>query len=66
MHEFNKLVRNRKATLLKFPGASSRQLLHYMDVHLEGNKVDIFMFPHHVAVNDLLNAWNYNKNRNNM
>ena len=36
MNEFNGLIENRKAKMLNFPGASSRQLLHYTDIHLEG------------------------------
>ena len=36
MNNFNKLIKNRKAKMLNFPGASSRQLLHYLDIHLEG------------------------------
>ena len=40
MNEFNGLIKNRKAKMLNFPGASSRQLLHYMDIHLEGIQVD--------------------------
>ena len=32
MNEFNESIKNRKAKMLNFPGASSRQLLHYMDI----------------------------------
>ena len=39
IYDFNKLIKNRKAKMLNFPGASSRQL-HYMDIHLEGIQVD--------------------------
>ena len=34
MYGFNKSIKNRKAKMLNFPGASSRQLLHYMDIHV--------------------------------
>ena len=39
--------------MLNFPGASSRQLQHYMDIHLEGIQVDTVVI--HIGVNDLLN-----------
>ena len=35
MYDFNNLIKSRKVKMLNFPGASSRQLLHYMDIHLE-------------------------------
>ena len=56
MNEFNGLIKNRKAKMLNFPGASSRQLLHYMDIHLEGIQVDTVVI--HIGVNDLLNYSN--------
>ena len=49
MNDFNKLIKNRKAKTLNFPGASSRQLLHYMDIHLEGIQVDTVKI--HIGVN---------------
>ena len=51
MNDFNKLIKNRKAKMLNFPGALLRQLLHYVDVHLKGIKVDTVVI--HIAVNDL-------------
>ena len=39
-YDFNKLIKNRKGKILNFPGALSRQLLVYMDIHLEGIQVD--------------------------
>ena len=56
MNEINGLIKNRKAKMLNFPGASSRQLLHYMDIHLEGIQVDTVVI--HIGVNDLLNYIN--------
>ena len=53
MYDFNKLIKNRKAKMLIFPGVSSRQLLHYMDIHLEGIQVDTVVI--HIGANDLLN-----------
>ena len=35
MYEFNRFIKNSKATMFIFPGASSHQMLHYLDVHLE-------------------------------
>ena len=42
--------------MLNFPGASPRQLLHYMNIHLDGIQVDMVVF--HIGVNDLLNYSN--------
>ena len=59
MYDFNKLIKNRKAKMLNFPGASSRQLLHYMDIYLEGIQVDTVVI--HIGVNDLLNYSNQSR-----
>ena len=59
MYGFNKSIKNRKAKMLNFPGASSRQLLHYMDIHLEGIQVDTVVI--HIGVNDLLNYSNQSR-----
>ena len=59
MCDFNKSIKNRKAKMLNFPGASSRQLLHYMDIHLEGIQVDTVVI--HIGVNDLLNYNNQSR-----
>ena len=45
--------------MLNFPGASSRQLLHYMDIHLERIQVDTAVI--HIGVNDLLNYSNQSR-----
>ena len=55
MHEFNSLLRNRKAKMLNFPGPSSKQMLHYIDIHLEDKYVDTVLL--HVGVNGLLNDY---------
>ena len=39
--------------MFNFPRVSLRELLHYMEVHLEGNKVDTVVI--HIGVNELLN-----------
>ena len=53
MYDLNKLMKNRKSKTINFSGASSRQLLQYMDVHLEGIQVVAGII--HVGVNNLLN-----------
>ena len=58
-NEFNGLIKNRKAKMLNFPGASSRQLLHYMDILLEGIQVDTVVI--HIGVYDLLNYSNQSR-----
>ena len=57
MYDFN--FKNRKYKMLNFPGASSRQLLHYMDIHLEGIQFDTAGI--HIRVNDLLNYNNQSR-----
>ena len=54
MYQFNKcLVNNNRAQLISFPGASSKSLLHYLDVHLEDKNINTVIL--HIGVNDLLN-----------
>ena len=53
VHEFNSVLRNRKAKMLNFHGSSSKQMLHYIDIHLEDKSVDTALL--HVGLNDLLN-----------
>ena len=53
MYEFNSLLRNRKAKMLNFPGSSSKQMLHYIDVLLKDKFIDTVLL--HVGVNDILN-----------
>ena len=52
MRDFNKFVRVEKAKLQCFPGATSNQLLHYLDVNLQDNNTESLML--HVRVNDVL------------
>ena len=60
MHKFNRLIKNRQAEMFSFPGASSHQLLHYLDVHLRDQSTDIVII--HVGINNLLT----NSNRSSM
>ena len=52
MYDFDELIKNRKAKMLNFSCASSRKLLHYMHILLEGIQVDTIAI--HIGVNDLL------------
>ena len=40
--------------MLNFPGTSSGEMLHYIDVHLKEKLIDTAIV--HVGVNDLLNG----------
>ena len=54
MYQFNRTLRNRRAKMLNFPGSSSYEILHYIDVHLKEKLTDTVIV--HVGVNDLLNG----------
>ena len=54
IYQLNKrLHNNNKAQLISFPGASTKRLLHYLDVHLEDKNTETVIL--HIGVNDLLN-----------
>ena len=52
MHKFIRLIKNRKAKMFNFPGASPHQLLHCLDVHLKDKSIDTVII--HIGINDLL------------
>ena len=52
MYEFNRFIKNSKAKMFNFPGASSHQMLHYLDVHLEDRQINTVVI--HVGINDSL------------
>ena len=52
MQKFNHLIKNLQAKMFNFPGASSHQLLHYLDVHLKEKYIDTVII--HIEINDLL------------
>ena len=52
MYEFNRFIKNGKATMFNFLEASSRQMLHYLGVHLEGRQINTVLI--HVEINDIL------------
>ena len=54
MYQFNRALRNRRAKVLNFQGASSNEILHYIDVHLKEKLIDTVII--HVGVHDLLNG----------
>ena len=39
--------------MLRFPGSSSKQMLYYIDTHLEDKSIDTVLL--HIGVNELLN-----------
>ena len=51
IRQLNQFVKSRNARIHSFPGANSKQLLHYLDVNLD-NKTDTIIL--HIGVNDLL------------
>ena len=52
MHKFYRLIKNRKAIIFNFPGASSHQSLHYLDVHLKDKSINTVII--YIGINDLL------------
>ena len=52
MYEFNRLIKNSKATMFDFPGAPSHQMLHYLDAQLEHRQINTVVI--HVGINDIL------------
>ena len=54
IYQFNRTFRNRRAKILNFSGASSNEILHYIDVQLKEKLIDTVIV--HVRVNDLFNG----------
>ena len=52
MYESNRFIKNDKATMFNFPGGSSHQMLHYLNVHLEGTQINTVAI--HIGINDIL------------
>ena len=57
--ELNSFIKNGKTKIESFPGARSKEILHYLDVHLANSSADAVML--HVGVNDLLEDNNNKK-----
>ena len=51
-YEFNRFIKNSKATMFNFPGTSSHQMLHYLDVQLKDRQINTVAV--HVGINDIL------------
>ena len=52
IRELNSFIKNGKTKRVSFPGATSKESLHYLDVHLTNSSADAVIL--HVGVNDLL------------
>ena len=52
IYEFNRFIKNSKAKMFNFPGASSHQRLHDLDVHLEDRQINAVFI--HFGINDIL------------
>ena len=52
MYELSRFIKNSKPKMFSFPVASSHQILHYLNVHLEDRK--IYTVVIHVEINDIL------------
>lgn len=52
MKEFSSLLKNGKLRMLNLPGFLSKQILNYINVHLEHNSFDTVLL--HPDMNDLL------------
>ena len=52
IRELNSFIKNGKTKMVSFPGATSKEILHYLDVHLTNAPADAIIL--HVRVNNLL------------
>ena len=52
IRELNTFIKNGKTKIISFPGATSKDILHYLDVHLTNSSLDLIIL--HVGVNYLL------------
>ena len=60
LREFNQYVKSGKARMHCFPGATSTQLLHYLDVNLDRTTDTVIL---HIGINDLLQDIANNNNK---
>ena len=51
--QFNQFVKTENARIHSFPGATLRQLLHYLDVNLKSTTDNVIL---HIGINDLSKA----------
>ena len=52
IRELNSSTKDGKTKMVSFPRATSKEILHYLDIHLANSSADAIIL--HVAVNDLL------------
>ena len=52
VRELNIFIKNGKTKMVSFPGATTIEIVHYLDVHLTNSSPDAVIL--HVGVNDLL------------
>ena len=52
IRELNSFIKNGKTKMVSFPGATSKEILHCLDVHLTNSSADTVIL--YVGVNDLL------------
>ena len=52
IRDLKTFIKNGKTKMVSFPGATSKEILHYLDIHLTSSSADANIL--HVGVNDLL------------
>ena len=52
IRELNTFIKNSKTKMASLSGETSKEILHYLDVHLTNSSADVVIL--HVGVNDLL------------
>ena len=60
--ELNSFITNDKTKMVSFPGTTSEEILHYINVHLTNSSVHNVIL--HIGVNDLLEDNNRSKMEN--
>ena len=60
----NTFIKNIKTKMASLPGATSKEILHYLDVHLTNSSADADAVMLHVGVNDLLKDNSKSKTEN--
>ena len=62
IRELDSFIKNGKTKMISFPGATSKEILHYLDVHLTNSSVDVVILR--FGVNDLLEDNSQSKIKN--
>ena len=50
MYEFDRYNKSGKATISSFPGASSQQMFHYLNIHLKSTQIKAAVI--HIGTNN--------------